>query len=79
MFARLFAKRPADARSASASPIWAVARAVRQREAARPPEGWPPCSRMVLIRSGRVACSAGKRPKATAVRSATTAANATTR
>ncbi len=60
-------KSPADTSSAIESAICAVASDVRNRAAARAPDGWPLWPFSVDTRSGRVLCSAGKRPKSSPV------------
>ena len=59
---RLLTKNPAAASSIIDSAICAVASTIRNRLAPRAPDGWPAWFFKVDTRSGRVLCSAGKRP-----------------
>ena len=73
MLSRLLVKRPAQTSSAIDSAICAVASVVRKRAAARAPDGCPAWPFSVETRSGRVLCSAGKRPNSRPVPSVSTA------
>ena len=74
-FIRLFVNSPARISSIVESAIWVVARAVRKREAARAPDGWPAVLLIAETRSGRVLWSAGNSPKSRPVVIATAAVN----
>jgi hypothetical protein len=77
-FIRLRVNRPAATSSAIDSAICAVASDVLNRAAARAPEGWPDWPFMMLWRSGRLLCSAGKIPKSRPVAMVTAAAKSRT-
>ena len=70
-------KRPAAMSSAIDSAIWTVTSVVRNRDAARAPDGWPACALIVETRSGRVLCSAGNNPNRKPVATDSTAAKIT--
>ncbi len=71
-------KSPAEMSSAIDSAICAVTSVVRNRAAARAPDGWPACALIVETRSGRVLCSAGNNPNSRPVATDSTAAKSTT-
>ncbi len=75
---RLLRKRPEQISRPVASAIWAVTSAERNRAAPRCPAIWPALARIASMRLERVLCSAGKRPKASPVPTASRAAKAIT-
>ena len=58
-FTRLLINSPADASSVIERASWAVTNPLRNRAAARAPEGWPVLAFNIVTRSGRVLCRAG--------------------
>ena len=65
-------------RRAIDSAICAVTSVLRNRAAARAPDGWPACALIADTRSGLVACSAGNSPNSRPVAIDIAAAKSTT-